>query len=93
MSKRTTYKAEVTGFSVDNETQKELINFANVTDSDGELIAGEMDLFCGSWSSGLQKGAKVSFSAKLTSRVQRQFIEDRWYNVREGFLCDPKLIE
>ena len=91
MSSRTTYQAEVIGFSVDVETQKELINFANVTDSDGDLIAMEMGLFSGKWSSGLEAGAKVSFTAKLTSRVQRQFIDGRWYNVRECYLCKPRL--
>ena len=91
MSKRSTYHAEVTGFSVDIESQKELINLSNVTDSAGDLIAMEMDLFTGSWARGIQAGKTISFTAKLTSRVQRQFIEDRWYNVRECFLCKPKL--
>ena len=91
MSSRTTYQAEVTGFSVDAETDNDLIKLSNVTDSDGDLIAMEMGLFSGKWSSGLEAGAKVSFTAKLTSRVQRQSIDGRMYNVRECYLCNPRL--
>lgn len=91
MNSRNLYHAEVTGFSVDVEKNSDLVNLSNVIDSDGDLVANEMDLVHGSWSSNLESGLNISFTAKLNSRVQRQFIDDRWYNVRQCFLCKPKI--
>ena len=72
MSKRATFHAQVTDFSVDVETDKDLINLSNVVDSDGELVADSMDLFHGSWANNLEAGASISFTAELTSRVNKQ---------------------
>ena len=91
MSNRATYHAQVTDFSVDVETDKDLINLSNVVDSDGELVADSMDLFHGSWSNNLDAPAQISFTAELTSRLKRQFIDGSWYNVRECYLCKPRL--
>ena len=91
MSKRATYHARVLDFSVDLETNKDLVNLQNVIDSDGDLVANEMDLFHGSWSSNLEAGASISFTAELTSRVNKQIIDGKLYNVRECYLIDPKI--
>ena len=91
MSSRSTYHATVSGFSVDVETNKDLINLSNVVDSDGELVADSMDLFHGSWSNNLDAPAQISFTAELTSRVNKQIIDGRLYNVRECYLIDPKI--
>ena len=37
MSKRATYKAEVTGFSLDLEAKLVMVNLENVVDSENEL--------------------------------------------------------
>lgn len=93
MSNRATYHAQVTGFSVDLETNNDLICLSNVIDSDGELVANEMDLFHGSWSSNLDAGAQISFSAKIKSRLERQEINGQWLAVRAAYLHKIKLIE
>ena len=81
----------MTGFSVDIETDEDLINLSNVIDSDGDLVANEMDLFHGSWASNLEAGEHISFTAKLTSKVERQEIEGNFYTVRACHLCAPKI--
>ena len=91
MSKRATYHGTVSGFSVDLETNKDLVNLQNVIDSDGDLVANEMDLFHGSWASNLEAGEHISFTAKLTSKVERQEIEGNFYTVRACHLCAPKI--
>ena len=91
MSSRNLYHAEVTGFSVDIETDSDLVNLSNVIDSDGDLVAMNLDLFSGAWTSGLDAPAQISFTAELTSRVKRQSIDGSWYNVRECYLNKPRL--
>ena len=91
MSNRATYHAQVTDFSVDVETDKDLINLSNVVDSDGDLVAMNLDLFSGAWSVGLEAGEHISFTAKLTSKVERQEIEGNFYTVRACHLCAPKI--
>lgn len=93
MSSRATYHARVLDFSVDLETNKDLVNLQNVIDSDGDLVAMNLDLFAGAWSVGLEAGEHISFTAKLTSKVERQEIDGTWCAVRAVYLYKPKLIE
>ena len=91
MSKRATYKADVSGFSLDLEAKLVMVNLENVIDSDNELIANEMSLFHGDWSKNFEAGAHIEFTAKLTSQVQQQEIDGITYSVRECYLCKPRL--
>ena len=91
MSKRATYEADVTGFSLDMEAKLVMVNLANVVDSENELVANEMSLFHGNWSENFEAGAHIEFSAKLTSQVQQQTIDGIDYHVRECFLVSPKI--
>ena len=93
MSKRATYQANVVGFSLDMEAKLVSVNLANVVDSDGELIAHEMSLYHGDWSKNCEAGARITFSAKLTSQVQQKVIDGINYNVRECYLVKPKIKE
>ena len=92
MSSRTTYNAEVVGFSLDMEAKLVLVNLKNVTDSDDELISNEMSLFHGDWSKNFEAGAHIVFTAKLSSQVQQQIIDGISYSVRECYLVKPKMI-
>ena len=92
MSSRSTYHADVSGFSVDIETDKDMVNISNVIDSDGDLVADEsgscfMEVGRAIW----KQAASISFTAELTSRVNKQIIDGRLYNVRECYLIDPKI--
>ena len=93
MSNRATYKADVSGFSLDLEAKLVMVNLENVVDSDGELVANEMSLFHGNWSKKFEAGAHIVFTAKLASQVKQQIIDGIQYSVRECFLVKPKIHE
>ena len=91
MSKRATYKADVSGFSLDLEAKLVMVNLENVIDSDNELIANEMSLFHGDWSKNFEAGANITFTAKLASQVQQQTFDGITYSVRSCYLVKPKI--
>ena len=93
MNSRTTYHAQVVGFSVDVETDEDLVNLSNVVDSDGDLVTDSMCLPHGTWSSNLESGENISFAAKLKSKVERQEIDGKWLVVRAAYLHKPRLIK
>ena len=91
MISRNTYHATVVGFKTDIETNDDLICLSNVIDSDGDLVAMNLDLFAGAWTSGLEVGKNVSFSAKMKSRIKQHNFDGKLYNVRECVLVKPKI--
>lgn len=93
MSSRNTYHAQVSSFSVDSETDQDLVNLSGVIDSDGDLVTDSMCLTHGAWSSGLESGENISFTAKLKSKVERQEIDGKWLVVRAAYLHKPRLIK
>ena len=93
MSSRSTYHATVSGFKTDIKTNDDLICLSNVIDSDGDIVATNLDLVNGNWSKNLEEGTHFSFSAKIKSRLERQKIDDQWFAVRAAYLYKIKLIE
>ena len=90
MSKRNLYHANIVGFSLDLETDKDMVNLSGVYDSNGDLVSDSMCLLHGAWSSNLESGSNISFTAKMKSQVKRQFIDGVWYNVRECYLYNTR---